>query len=275
MNDRPLTIRLESGSAVISNDDGESHRIAGAAVEEIRRLAAAGHDLEPAGALTAAALGTLNEAARVRPRVTAQGETAESPAGNDTIELGDHLLEASRPFAEILGERRSERHFKSPAQLAELATILVRSGRTTGWRETVPGQLEDTRALPSAGARTPIELEVVTSGVHGVPRGHWRFDALRCRLVKCEDDSVGKVEGLLDEREIVVEGGWSTIFALADFGRTLDVTLGVRRWSGATLELSWRGCTCAQPTLERLHASLGHARCCGRSIKTESSTSVL
>jgi SagB-type dehydrogenase family enzyme len=250
MDDKALTIRLHSGMAVVSDDYGISHKVTGPVVEEIQRLAIAGGSQLPAGALPAAALGTLGESARIQPRAELEPSTTETTEHGEAVDLGSHLLPSSRPLADVLNARVSERDFAHSVELTELATVLMRAGRVTGWR----GPLEQTRALPSAGGRTPIELDIVTTGVPGVPTGRWRFDPFHCRLLRRSKRVAESVPQLLKERGISTGDSWVVIFAVADFTRTL------RRYPGGS-SLVWRDAGVALGGLHLCATEIGVASC--------------
>lgn len=254
MDEAPLTIRLESGYAVVSDDSGKSWQLPEGSAAEIRQLSARHDKPRRPGSLTAAALAGLGEAIRLRPDPIASHELQSPQINNEGIALGPHLLSTRRPLAEVLSKRMSERRFERPASLAELATVLVRAGRITGWRDDDAGKLEETRSLPSAGACTPIELELVTSGESGLPAGYWSFNPLHCLLVPVEGHEPSKVRTLLEERGISTHGGFSTILLRADFTRTLH-----RYPGGATLV--WRDAGVLLGGLHLCAAEIGVGSC--------------
>jgi SagB-type dehydrogenase family enzyme len=258
MTERPLTIRLDGEDATVSGDDGESWTLSGRQAIEVRRICSetstgSGPSVSP---LSAAALGTLAEASAIRTVAAPEGSSLVEDAACGTVEcrVGGLELMHSRALRVILLERQSARAYDPPT-LPELATVLVRAGRVRGWRETPEQMQEQTRALPSAGACYPIELEVVTGGIAGLTAGRWTFDAARCVLRRLEVSSdPGQLIGSLEERGFDVARGHTAIITVAHFDRTL------RRYpNGASLV--WRDAGVALAGLHLCATDIGLASC--------------
>jgi SagB-type dehydrogenase family enzyme len=99
----------------------------------------------------------------------------------DVVPLPDPEL-PSRPFAELVAERRSEREFSSePLALDELAAILHAAyGRTHQLLHGAPGGVgPQFRAVPSGGGLYPLEVFTFAWRVRGLDQGLYHFDPLR------------------------------------------------------------------------------------------------
>lgn len=225
MSEPALTLRLEGTDGLLSNDDGRSWQLSPDSAAKLRELgvaASAGPPL-PSSSLTAALKAGLAEASGLQPGQPASPGTAppREPAERAGVPLGALVLAESRSLADVLATRSTERVL-GPLDLTQLATVLFRAGRVRGWREGAGEVQEETRALPSAGACHPIHLEVLTSGIAGIGAGHWRFDPLSCELCRVEGDTdLGAIGAAIEARGIRFSGGYTAIFAVADFGRTL------------------------------------------------------
>jgi len=230
-----FTIRLDKLQGLISTDAGTSWTLSSEDKEHLRAVVARVCRSEPESLMPAGLHASLAEAASVAPgggrSYVAKGE-AEGRDAQDGLPLMPLVSDRSRPLADVLSSRKSERTLKPPS-LGDLATLLVRVGRLRSIRETYDGRMEESRPLPSAGACHPIELELLVAGVDGLQDGHWQFDAGTCNLVQLgAPGPVASFRRELRKREIRVQG-YAAVFAVAHFEKTL-----FRYPSGATLV--WR-----------------------------------
>lgn len=260
MTERPLTIRLDGAEATVSSDDGQSWTLSGQQASELHQICGAPNtqSAPPASPLSAAALGLLAEASAIRPVAAPKGSGSSlvESAASATAEcrVGDLELTRSRALRDVLLGRQSARAYEPPS-LPELATVLVRAGRLRGWRETPEHTQEQTRALPSAGACHPIELEVVTGGIAGLAAGRWAFDAAGCVLRRLEvSDFPGQPVASLEERGFYTVSGHTAIITVAHFDRTLH-----RYPNGASLV--WRDAGVALAGLHLCASDIGLASC--------------
>ncbi|GAA0902679.1 nitroreductase family protein [Virgisporangium aurantiacum] len=81
----------------------------------------------------------------------------------------------TRPFAEVVAARRSERHLQPP-NLAQVGTVLARAGLTRGRSTDLAGAPIAHRAAPSAGGRHPLTLVLLAGHVRGLDPGSWILD---------------------------------------------------------------------------------------------------
>lgn len=78
----------------------------------------------------------------------------------------------------LIEERHSCRNYAAqPIALEELAALLIAAYGTTTLREWPGGQRALGRAVPSGGARYPLELYVVCNHVAGIARGIHHYNA--------------------------------------------------------------------------------------------------
>lgn len=269
MSERPLTVRLEDGNTIVSRDDSTSWMLDESAAGEVRALCTDAETRPEAAwaGMSAAARGSLSEARQIRP-VEGSADTDSLPgepgaSTGEPVAIGRLELPASRPLREVLSARHSEREFEPPS-LAELASVLVRAGRLRAWRASEAGQ-EESRALPSAGARHPIELETLTGSVAGLPDGHWKFDPARCTLTRAERSDARGAGAIFDRQGLTAPSGYTAIFVVARFERTLG-----RYPAGATLV--WRDAGVVLGGLHLCASDLGLASCivgCTASLRNE------
>jgi len=85
------------------------------------------------------------------------------------------VTKCSLPFYEVLNRRRSQRDFVGKSvTLREVATVLLCSAGIT---HTVKGKdLSELRAYPSAGARYPLEVYVISFHVKRLKNGVYHFN---------------------------------------------------------------------------------------------------
>lgn len=95
-----------------------------------------------------------------------------------------------QPLGEALVGRRSVREFADgELALESLGALLGGAAGLHGWRE-VDGEDVGARPYPSAGGRYPLEVNVATRGVSGVPDGVHRYDARAHELEQRREGSV-------------------------------------------------------------------------------------
>jgi SagB-type dehydrogenase family enzyme len=276
----PLTIRLESERTLLSNDSGDTWSLDAHDALLVQKLCEQVlDDMSPSvggGGLTAALRASIREAANVRPRNSGRAPSdpapvpvpVPAPAPAPAVPLGNVAHADSRSLKDILDIRQSERYIK-PAGLSELATVLVRAGRARGWRDTGDGEQHETRTLPSAGGCHPIEIHVLTTGIGGLDSGWWAFDPLRCELHFLDDalDQVREVWRNFEDRGFRLEHGYTVIFTMAHFERTLK-----RYPAGGSLV--WRDAGVVLGALHLCAVDAGLASCivatCGLLGSTES-----
>jgi SagB-type dehydrogenase family enzyme len=82
---------------------------------------------------------------------------------------------STRPFAEVVANRRSDRHLHPPS-LTEVGTVLARAGLTRERGTDRAGAPVAHRAAPSAGARHPLTLVLLAADVRGLDPGSWILD---------------------------------------------------------------------------------------------------
>jgi SagB-type dehydrogenase family enzyme len=252
-----LTIRLERDRALVSRDSGETWELTPRQVAELWSIDIASAKVPPEqlGKPTAALLASLAEAEALRPSATPVGPSICCDADGGGLKLGSITLSGSNTLRDVLLRRQSERALRPP-DLRELATVLTRAGRVRGWRETPDGRQTETRALPSAGGCQPIDLHVLSTGISGLRRGEWRFDPLLCELHYLAEDpeSLAAVGEDLAARGFELHEGFTAVFAIADFNRTL-----VRYPAGASLV--WRDAGVVLAGLHLCAADIGLASC--------------
>jgi SagB-type dehydrogenase family enzyme len=226
----PLTVRLTDDRVVISTDDGRTAQPNAEAAEALR--AATAEVIAPLelkawtfGRPTAGTLAAVAEARLLRPREGGYIPSfPESQAGDEKrIRLGSLVQPTTRPFADILASRRSQRSF-GPMTLADLADVIVPSARVQRWWKAPDGYTATERPVPSAGGRHPLDLALLALNVHGVEPGLWHFDPALCDLVRADlPTDVGRAA--LAEVLRAFEGDGTpaaAIFVIADFSRTLS-----------------------------------------------------
>jgi SagB-type dehydrogenase family enzyme len=81
----------------------------------------------------------------------------------------------TRPFAEVVAGRRSDRNLHPPS-LIQVGTVLARAGLTRSRATDAAGVSIAYRAAPSAGARHPMTLVLLARHVRGLDAGSWILD---------------------------------------------------------------------------------------------------
>jgi len=248
----PLTVRLEGGEVIASDDNGRTARLDGDIGQQIleawqRAEPKQGPDLPSAGALTA-----IGEAQRLRPHLTAEVPDWRANYDGPRVALGAHASEASRPLAEILAGRRSQTSWSTPLA-GDVAAALIRTGRVAGWRDGPDGYVVSQRPAPSAGGRHPLDLELWAGDVSGLVPGRYSFDPLTCELVLTDSSPA---DGLAELGRIVgaAEPPPAAIVAVAQTQRTLS------RYP-AGMSLIWRDAGVLLGFLHLCCADLGLASC--------------
>jgi SagB-type dehydrogenase family enzyme len=132
---------------------------------------------------------TPNDAAAVRPVEHAPAaadsssvlralvsNSPDAPAPHDVTDLGP-----SRPFAEVLAGRSSDRGFARP-DAADVGTVLARAALVRRRWSGTDGYARTSRPAPSAGARHPHVLVLLVHDVAGLFSGAWVLDPDRAVL---------------------------------------------------------------------------------------------
>jgi len=88
----------------------------------------------------------------------------------------------SRPLADVLGLRHSERHNIGALHRRDLAALLHRSARTIDEGVGDDGAPWSRRPAPSAGGTHPFDLLVLAHRVYGLPVGAYRFSPVSAQL---------------------------------------------------------------------------------------------
>jgi SagB-type dehydrogenase family enzyme len=123
--------------------------------------------------------------------------------------------------SELIRSRSSCRDFSgAPMPLEQLAALLHQSYGFLGLRE-VSGTVVHHRPVPSAGARFPLELYLLTSNVAGLANGAYHYAAWHHRL-ECIKPGVELADLLpnLQEQHYIV-GANLMLFLTAVFPRTM------------------------------------------------------
>ncbi len=123
---------------------------------------------------------------------------------------------APMPLEAAIEQRRSVRSFRDEAlPIADIARIL----RAT---QGITGDGPQLRAVPSAGARHPLELYVVVEKVEGLERGVYHYDAVSAQLeqVVQADITDALAAAALDQR--VVATAPACLVITADYARTRE-----------------------------------------------------
>jgi hypothetical protein len=232
--DAPVTVRIDGQDVLVSTDDGTRWSAPGAASAlrtELGRMAVPA----PEATLTAAAVATLAEARRLRPRSrpgASGAQASELPAGS-TIRLSDE--EASGPLRDVFASRRSRRRLQGTLPLRLLGALFVRVLATQGFDATTT-PARSFHPLPSAGGLRPVRVGVLASAVDGLPsRSFWGFDPNLCLLrevalpAHARDRLVAAAVGAGD----LPQAPPALLVLAADFGRT------AARYPGGS-SLTWR-----------------------------------
>lgn len=218
----PLTVRI-ADRVRVSRDTGESCWLDGRDANRLRDvLQATPVDLvHDQGAPTACTLASIGEGAHAQPLGESVFPSLQYSAPTVRVHVGGLVRRLSRAFASVLELRYSARDV-GPLALADLATVLVRSGRVHSWEDLPNGNQLVHRPVPSAGGCHPCSLFVAASGVEGLGDGWWRFDPLSCAL-ESEDVDPGPVSFLARQQFLVGAARRPTaaIAVVAEFARTL------------------------------------------------------
>ncbi len=255
----PLTIRIEQNQIVISYDDGLSFLIEDLdkLSQIINSITSLHEGLQPSfKSPSASTLGMLSESKLIEALPAEVSVPASCDYGDGKrLPLAPEVLSNSRTLKEILQDRLSRRDFKSIA-LDELATILVRSSRVIDIKTSDDGYQITHRPTPSAGARHPIELKVITFNVHNIETSLWAFDPAMCELVKtpCEAAEISYLENVVKDVGNFKSTPAAVIFLVAHFPRTLS-----RYPNGSSLV--WRDAGVFVSTLHLCATDIGLASC--------------
>lgn len=178
----PVTLRLESGQAVCSDDLGRTWVRHGPPLGLAAAISAPEWSPAAPAELTAAALGLLGEARNSRPADEASppvpllrrpGAAGRKP-GSAAVRVADTL--PSRPLAQVLAARRSRRSLDVALPLRPVGSLLARVLTTSGFDRTAPVARAFAR-LPSAGGRRPVRVALLALHVEGLSGGSiWGFD---------------------------------------------------------------------------------------------------
>lgn len=261
----PFTVRVDGAVVTVSSDDGRSVRLDGDDIVDVLRgrFDAVAEKLD-FGVPSAAALAGLAESSAVAPVAQPQlpgpptgaagaagvaaMDAASSGADGRRVAIGHYRQDDA--IARLLAARESSRAF-GPVDVETVAGVVVDACRVLTWGDTSSGFQKTFRPYPSAGGRHPVDVYVVAARVAGLPRGSWRFDAVRCELVA---DSLPGQPLLAAARAAleVTEDPPALVVLVADFARTLD-----RYPAGSTLV--WRDAGVAAATLHLVAAARGLA----------------
>jgi SagB-type dehydrogenase family enzyme len=247
-----ITIRLEDGECLATDDGGETRNLTVRA-SELKRWWMEAPTLEGS---SAAVLADLAHARAAAPRSNS-GRAATEPAPHgERTPLGPLQLDDSNALAEVLRERRSTRTF-GPLTVSALASVLMRAGRVAAWTEAEDGYQASHRPAPSAGARHPFDIHVVSGrGVQGLEPGAYLFEPVAGALLAQEVH--GSRSGILlsrvAERLASPSAPPAALFLVARLQRTLG-----RYPSG--MSLIWRDAGVLLQTLHLCACDLGLNSC--------------
>lgn len=251
-----LTVRLEDDELWACDDEGHSRRVDGIRAAELVAWWEASPSVRLGDGRTAAVLSDLGQARMAQPHPTERAASAQPELNGDRIPLGHLTTAESAQFADILEGRYSSRAF-GPATLAQLATLLMRSGRLRDWTTVDDNYQASHRPTPSAGARHPFDLHlVVDRQVEGLGPGVYVFDAVAGALVAQVEASVVP-EALLSrigDRVGALTAPAAAIFLVGYLDRTLS------RYP-AGMSLVWRDAGALLQTLHLCATDL-HLRSC-------------
>lgn len=254
MNVEGLTIRLGQLNRV-SKDGGESRWLSpeeAAAVRQSLMLPNLPLEMQP-GSPSACTLASIAEGAQARPvgdgRVDGRRKVV-----SESMPIGHRTTFVSNPLRDVLESRFSARDV-GPLSIEELATVLVRSGRTRDLTIGESGFQIEHRPSPSAGGRHPCSLLVAAFGVKGLTDGWWQFESLDCSLsrVKIAPD----VDSFLDQQKLLADMRHrpaAAVVVWADFKRTLS------RYPSGTVHV-WRDAGVLLSTIHLNATDIGLRSC--------------
>lgn len=120
--------------------------------------------------------------------------------------------------SETIRARRSIRSFTGDSfTLHELSALLFYAGGVTGNKQGTP-----LRAAPSAGARHPTELLVISYRVEGIEPGVYRYDWLHHKLWMQGKGNIGKPLAIACLEQEFVEDCACVVVFTSKVQRTLD-----------------------------------------------------
>ena len=251
-----LTVRLQDDELWACDDEGRSRRLDNTRAGELVAWWEGSPSVRPSDGRTAAVLSDLGQARMARPHPTGRAISAQAELDGERIPLGHLTTAESAQLAEILERRYSSRAF-GPIELAQLATLLMRSSRLRDWTTVDDNYQASHRPIPSAGARHPFDLHlVVDRRVEGLEPGVYVFDAVTGALVAQREVSAVP-EALLSRLGDHVGAPTAPAAAIFLVGH-LDRTLS--RYP-AGMSLAWRDAGALLQTLHLCATDL-HLRSC-------------
>lgn len=193
-----LTFRIEGNELWACDDEGRSRRLDESHTEELIDWWEESRSAPPVDGRTAAILADLGQARMARPHPTGRTISAQTPIEGEKIRLGPLTLTESERLADLLERRHSSRTF-GPTTIAQVATLLMRSGRVRDLTTADDGYQASRRPTPSAGGRHPFDLHLAISHrVEGLDAGMYVFDAVSGSLV-AQNDGESPPEDLLTQ----------------------------------------------------------------------------
>jgi SagB-type dehydrogenase family enzyme len=128
----------------------------------------------------------------------------------------------SSPLASVLRRRRSERELL-PMRYDDLSTLLRRVLGPSYQMTAKDGYVETFRPFPSAGARHPHTLMLISTGVEGIPDGSWLLQPESMELLPFEQTEViADLGSAISEAARVSKLPPATIVLLARHRRVLS-----------------------------------------------------
>jgi SagB-type dehydrogenase family enzyme len=269
-SDRALTVRLSKSCGVLSTDAGQSVTFSPSSVSEVMTLLlkiSEGQSNTGSHLLSATAQGSLAEAFEVRP-IEAVGVstqkgtstlqtilTGRSDNGSLAVEISDTEAAVSGVFSEVVAQRRSNRNLHE-VPLSSLASLLVRTQLVRGVWVGTDRHYESNRPTPSAGARHPHALVVISRSVLGLDSRTWVMDPERSALMPIElrEDVVTSALSAVSQALRIIEPPPAVIFTVARPDVTLD-----RYPSG--MSLIWRDAGALQMLIHLTATDLGLGSC--------------
>ena len=178
-----LTFRVQDGELWACDDEGRSRRLNDSRTAELVAWWEGSPSIRPSDGRTAAVLADLGQARMARPHPTGRAVPAQVEVEGERIPLGGMTTTESTRLADLLDGRHSSRTF-GPTTVAQLATLLMRSGRVRDLTTVEDGYQASHRPAPSAGGRHPFDLHLaVGHRVEGLSPGMYVFDAVAGALV--------------------------------------------------------------------------------------------
>ena len=132
-------------------------------------------------------------------------------------------IKGSRPFEEVLSQRRSRRSFSGEAVSIEAISQILWAANGISEAPDHPGKYKGLRTTPSAGATYPLELYLLAGNITGIDPGVYRYSPSGHSLTRVIDRDIKTEMASAALNQDMIESAPACLFFSAVYDRSTNV----------------------------------------------------